>query len=216
MKRLVTSPVILMPLIKRLPLVFAGALSVGLLTSEAGASQQYPATLKAATDASVAPPCNICHQSAGGGDTITGAFGKAMKAEGLTGGSAFKAEDAMKGLLDKLGDTTDSDKGGQPDIAELAAGKNPSDPDDDGGGASGSGGGGGGGNSAGGGTRAGRGGSGNTGGDGDDDNAGKQDQATSAGCSYGSLDGSSRAGSLAILTGADLAVSSFTRRRKRR
>ncbi|HEU4410610.1 MAG TPA: hypothetical protein VFS43_35470 [Polyangiaceae bacterium] len=200
-------------------MVLGVSTALGLLSATAAASGEYPGTIKAALDASAAPPCNICHNSPGGGDTITGKFGLAMKNEGLTGGSAFKAEDDMLKLLNALGEAADSDDGGQPDIEELKVGQNPSDDSDDesgggggsGGGASGSGGGGtgGGGNN----------GSGGGGGDEDDDSGSGGNpgtgQATSAGCSYGVLDSSTNTGTVASLLGAAGIAVAMARRRKR-
>src|SRR5687767_14248226 len=110
MKRLFTSPIILAPF-KRKLLFTSMASGVALMSATASASPPYPSRLQSVTDGDKAVPCNACHKSAGGGDEIVGEFGKAMKAEGLTGLGAFDDDDKMQGLLDKLGDTADSDDG---------------------------------------------------------------------------------------------------------
>jgi hypothetical protein len=214
MKRLVTSPIILALFKKKsLPLALGLSSVLGFLAAPAEASPPYPATIKSALGADSAPDCLVCHTKAGGDPVDTKPFGVEMKKAGLKGGEQFKAADDMQELLNKVGD---SDKGGEDDVDELKAGRDPSDDSDDSsGGASGAGGG------------ASGAGGGSTGGGGDDDddddddggssgNPGTSGQATSAGCSYGVLDSTTRTGTTAALVMAAGLVASLGKRRKRR
>jgi hypothetical protein len=221
MKRLVTSPIILAPFMKHLPLVLGitGAILGFSGTSEA--QQEYGDALKAYVESDV-KLCFACHDSAAGG----GNKGRKFFTDTLKGvnwqGAANGGANGLKTALDKIkANDPDTDGDDVDDLTELAAGKNPSDPKDTpGGGASGTGGGGTGGGDSGSGTGAGGSGVSGTGGtppaagaagDGGNDNA---SQATSAGCSYGSLNSSTPSG-LALLTGAGLCAAAFARRRKR-
>jgi MYXO-CTERM domain-containing protein len=77
------------------------------------------------------PSCTACHTSnAGGGGTVTPAFGLAMLDQGLSGGGDVAALTAALDALEAAG--TDSDTGGVGDVAELRAGTNPNDGADDG------------------------------------------------------------------------------------
>lgn len=76
------------------------------------------------------PSCTVCHATnAGGSGTVTQATGIALKAEGLVSSDT----DALNAALDALETAgTDSDGGGEGDVAELRAGTDPNDGTDDG------------------------------------------------------------------------------------
>lgn len=77
------------------------------------------------------PSCTACHTSnAGGGGTVTRAFGVAMVDQGLSGGGDVAGLTAALDALETAG--TDSDTGGVGDVDELRAGTNPNDGADDG------------------------------------------------------------------------------------
>jgi hypothetical protein len=218
MKRLVTSPIILAPFLQSLPLVL-GVMGSILVAGNANAQQDYGDKLKAYVESDV-KLCFACHDSPnGGGNKGQKFFTDTLKGAGWQGvgdGGANGLSDA----LDKVkGDKTDTDGDKVDDIAELAAGANPSDDTDTPGGASGAGGGGA--SGAGGGSTGGGGGGDDDDDDDDDDggssgNPGTSGQATSAGCSYGVLDSTTKTSTTAALVVAAGLVASLGKRRKRR
>jgi|GEM_PF-1266755 len=106
---------------------------VGLLSATAAlSSSNYPGGVSNHLGGTTPlPSCTACHTSnAGGAGTVTAAFGEAMVAEGLGGGSDIAGLTAALDALETAG--TDSDTGGVGDVAELRAGTNPNDGADDG------------------------------------------------------------------------------------
>lgn len=99
-------------------------LALPLLGGVALASSVYPSDLEAAVGSCKPPPCVVCHETnGGGGGTVTRAFGQALMARGLTGGSN---SDLLNSSLDQLAtDAVDSDGDGTTDWDELAAGSDP-------------------------------------------------------------------------------------------
>jgi hypothetical protein len=100
-----------------------------LLSTSALASSPFPGAIATHLDAS-RPSCTVCHASnAGGSGTVTKPTGIALKAEGLVSSDI----DALNAALDALEAAgTDSDGGGEGDVAELRAGTDPNDGADDG------------------------------------------------------------------------------------
>jgi hypothetical protein len=211
MKRLVTSPIILSSLL-------VGTLPLFVATT-ASASAAYPGLVKTYFKLDAAPGCDFCHTSAAGGPgKINDTIGDYLTNDPV---NLVPGVGDLKQYFDKWEEAQDSDGGGQADLAELAAGQNPTDDGDDTGGGGAAGGGGGGASGAGGGSS----GSGDDDDDDDDDdggssgngaNPGASGQATSAGCSYGVLDSATRTGTTAALAVAAGLVASLSKRRKRR
>lgn len=211
MKRLVASPIILISLM-------AGALPL-FATSSAEASPAYPTLVQKYFQMQTPPQCTLCHKSlAGGPGNINDKVGAYLEGDPV---NLVQQKGDIKEYLAKWDATQDSDGGGEPDVAELKAARDPNGSGDDksdgsSGGSAGSGGSGGGGDDDDDDDDSSTKGSGGSGGSKSPTNQGTQGQATSAGCSYGVLDRPTRAGSLAFLTGVSLACASLTRRRKRR
>ncbi|MEQ1506545.1 MAG: hypothetical protein ABMB14_30230 [Myxococcota bacterium] len=90
----------------------------------AHASPGYPAELETVAGMPCAPQCTVCHTTNGGGSgTVTAAFGTAMVARGLDGGSQ---NDLVVTALDAMTtDAVDSDGDGTIDVDELAVGDDP-------------------------------------------------------------------------------------------
>jgi hypothetical protein len=216
MKTLFSSRITFFSALKHaLPVLSVGA--VCLAPSIASAKQDYYDAIKdfAGVDNNV--KCAVCHASEAGGDARDkDFFNVTLKEKGFTGGGVANVPDLEDALAD-LGDA-DTDEDEATDEEELKAGTDPSDPEDtpDGGGGSGGGDSGSGGSDSGsGGSDSGSGGSGGSGDDDDDDNPGASGQATSAGCSYNSLDPSTNLGRVAALMSAVGLAASMMRRRKR-
>ena len=95
-----------------------------LLSASAWASPGYPTEIETALAMPCAPACTVCHETlGGGGGTVTRAFGIAMEAEGLTGGSnSASLVTALDALTLNL---VDSDGDGTIDTDELTAGFDP-------------------------------------------------------------------------------------------
>jgi hypothetical protein len=109
-----------------------------LLAASAQASGNFPGGIQDHLQTADLPRCNVCHQSAGGGDAVVAPFGVAMKGEGLAGGGDTAA---LVAALDALDDAdTDSDGDGTGDIDELREGRDPNVDDGDGDGGDGGGG----------------------------------------------------------------------------
>ncbi|HEU4537050.1 MAG TPA: hypothetical protein VFS00_23170, partial [Polyangiaceae bacterium] len=132
MKRLVTSPIILSALRKKLPIVLAamagaGAIFIAAPAQASGVVATYPKFVQDAADADTAPKgaCNLCHAS-GSGPAMGTPFGDAIKAAGLKSEAGMTVE-KMKSYLDDL---EDSDGGGVDDVDELKAGTDPNDDGD--------------------------------------------------------------------------------------
>jgi hypothetical protein len=104
---------------------FRMSVMAALLAGSAWASSGYPGGVQSKLGLSGLPQanCQLCHQSPGGGDTVSRVFGIAMKARGLTGGGNVTALNAALDALEAAG--TDSDNDGTGDVAELRAGRNP-------------------------------------------------------------------------------------------
>jgi uncharacterized membrane protein YgcG len=209
MKRLVTSPIILSSLL-------VGTLPLFVATS-ASASAAYPGLVKSYFNLDTAPGCDFCHNTPSGGPgNINGKVGAYITGAPV---NLENAKSSIDSYLDNYEATQDSDGGDEPDIDELKAGRDPNDSSDDqaGGGSAGAGGGA---------SGAGGGSSGGGGGDDDDDdddddggssgNPGTSGQATSAGCSYGVLDSTTKTSTTAALVVAAGLVASLGKRRKRR
>ncbi len=100
-----------------------------LSSTSALASSIFPGAIATHLDAP-RPQCTVCHATnAGGSGTVTQAVGIALKAEGLVSSDI----DALNAALDALEAAgTDSDAGGEGDVAELRAGTDPNDGSDDG------------------------------------------------------------------------------------
>lgn len=97
---------------------------IPFLTASAWASAIYPTDLEADLGMPCTPACTVCHESlAGGGGTVTQAFGMALMDRGLTGGSN---SGGLATALDTLtNDGVDSDGDGVIDTDELIAGSDP-------------------------------------------------------------------------------------------
>lgn len=91
------------------------------LLSLAQASPSYPGTLESELGMPCLPQCTVCHETnAGGGGTVTSAFGVALLDAGLAGGSQTDVLATTLGGLD-----SDSDGDGVLDVDELSAGDDP-------------------------------------------------------------------------------------------
>lgn len=95
-----------------------------LLIAASYASGNYPGVLESELGLPCQPQCIACHATnAGGGGTVTQAFGLALKDRGLTGGGQSELLKTALAALDA--DGIDSDGDGTTDVDALAAGWNP-------------------------------------------------------------------------------------------
>lgn len=95
-----------------------------LVATSAGATSNYPGTIKNTLELQRVPQCTLCHATnAGGAGTSNSPFSLSLQAAGLTGGGDL---DGLNAALAKLEmDGTDSDMDGVADITELRNGTNP-------------------------------------------------------------------------------------------
>jgi hypothetical protein len=107
----------------RSPLVLA-SISIALLTpAVASATATFPDAVQTHLGLTYAPPCTICHTTQSGGTgTVTKAFGKAMRQNGLQSGNTTSVQSALD-ALDAA--NTDSDCDGVNDVAQLKEGREP-------------------------------------------------------------------------------------------
>jgi hypothetical protein len=101
------------------PAALLAAIAPGL----ASATAIFPDAVKTDLSLTYTPPCTICHETLGGGTgTVTQAFGKAMKQNGLVSGDTAALQAALS-ALETAG--TDSDGDCTPDIQQLKDGRDP-------------------------------------------------------------------------------------------
>lgn len=94
------------------------------LASAALASSSYPAAVEGDQGMPCAPQCTLCHTTnAGGGGTVTSAFGVAMMDRGMAGGSQTNL--VLAALASMGTDGVDSDGDGIVDVDELTNGDDP-------------------------------------------------------------------------------------------
>ena len=108
------------------------------LAGGARATPNFPAALSQDLELPSAPDCSLCHTDGdrGGTGTVNTPFGKSMRARGLV---AYDTGSLSAALALMKSENVDSAGGCLPDVAELAAGRDPNAPADladcDGGGA---------------------------------------------------------------------------------
>lgn len=99
------------------------ALLVAALPGVASATPTFPGSIQTDLTLSYAPPCTVCHQTLGGGTgTVTQAFGKSLRQNGLVSGNTTSLQSALTALETAK---TDSDCDGMPDVEQLKDGRDP-------------------------------------------------------------------------------------------
>lgn len=99
------------------------SLALLLAPSVASATAGFPDNIKTDLGLTYLPPCTICHETdSGGAGTVTRAFGKAMRAQGLQPDNSASLQSALDGLAK---DKNDSDCDGVDDIQQLKDGRDP-------------------------------------------------------------------------------------------
>jgi hypothetical protein len=99
------------------------SLALLLAPSVAFATAGFPGDIQSDLSLTYAPPCTVCHETdSGGSGTVTRAFGKAMRAQGLQPDNSASVQSSLDGLAK---DKTDSDCDGVDDIQQLKDGRDP-------------------------------------------------------------------------------------------